>query len=141
MIEWVIVTQLCPTLLHHGLQPSRLLRTWHSPGKNTGVGCHFLLQKWQSTEKISWTLVLFHRKLQRKKNSKSYICNAFHNNTWGHILSVELGAINRPQREDNSIRPLWLTRNTHGTIFFKRTKKETILGTEEMKQFSNSICE
>ena len=28
----------------HGLQPTRLLCTWDSPGKNTGVGCHFLLQ-------------------------------------------------------------------------------------------------
>ena len=28
----------------HGLQPSRLLCPWSSPGKNTGVGCHFLLQ-------------------------------------------------------------------------------------------------
>ena len=28
----------------HGLQPTRLLRPWDSPGKNTGVGCHFLLQ-------------------------------------------------------------------------------------------------
>ena len=28
----------------HGLQPSRLPRPWDSPGKNTGVGCHFLLQ-------------------------------------------------------------------------------------------------
>ena len=27
-----------------GLQPARLLRPWDSPGKNTGVGCHFLLQ-------------------------------------------------------------------------------------------------
>ena len=27
-----------------GLQPSRLLCPWTSPGKNTGVGCHFLLQ-------------------------------------------------------------------------------------------------
>ena len=26
------------------LQPSRLLCPWNSPGKNTGVGCHFLLQ-------------------------------------------------------------------------------------------------
>ena len=26
-----------------GLQPARLLRPWGSPGKNTGVGCHFLL--------------------------------------------------------------------------------------------------
>jgi len=28
----------------HGLQPTRLLRPWDSPVKNTGVGCHFLLQ-------------------------------------------------------------------------------------------------
>ena len=27
-----------------GLQPSRLLCPWDSPGKNTGVGYHFLLQ-------------------------------------------------------------------------------------------------
>ena len=28
----------------HGLQPSRLLCPWDSPGKNTGIGCHGLLQ-------------------------------------------------------------------------------------------------
>ena len=28
----------------HGLWPARLLHPWDSPGKNTGVGCHFLLQ-------------------------------------------------------------------------------------------------
>ena len=27
-----------------GLEPTRLLHPWDSPGKNTGVGCHFLLQ-------------------------------------------------------------------------------------------------
>ena len=26
----------------HGLQPTRLLHPWDSPGKNSGVGCHFL---------------------------------------------------------------------------------------------------
>ena len=37
-------TKLCLTLLRpHGLQPSRLPHPWDSPGKNTGVGCHFLL--------------------------------------------------------------------------------------------------
>ena len=25
--------------------PTRLHRPWDSPGKNTGVGCHFLLQR------------------------------------------------------------------------------------------------
>ena len=32
------------SLRPRGLQPSRLLHPWDSPGKNTGVGCHFLLQ-------------------------------------------------------------------------------------------------
>jgi len=36
--------QSCLTLRLHSRQPNRLLRPWDSPGKNTGVGCHFLLQ-------------------------------------------------------------------------------------------------
>ena len=28
----------------HRQQPTRVPRPWDSPGKNTGVGCHFLLQ-------------------------------------------------------------------------------------------------
>ena len=36
--------QLCPTLGPQRLQPPRLLCPWDFPGKNTGVGCHFLLQ-------------------------------------------------------------------------------------------------
>ena len=28
----------------HRRQPTRLPRPWHSPGKNNGVGCRFLLQ-------------------------------------------------------------------------------------------------
>ena len=33
--------RLCVT---HRRQPTRLPRPWDSPGKNTGVGCHCLLQ-------------------------------------------------------------------------------------------------
>ena len=41
----VLVSKLCLTLLRsHGLWPTRFLRSWDSPGKNTGVGCHFLLR-------------------------------------------------------------------------------------------------
>ena len=38
--------QSCPTLCDPPgrWQPTRLPRPWDSPGKNTGVGCHFLLQ-------------------------------------------------------------------------------------------------
>ena len=31
----------------HRRYPTRLPRPWDSPGKNTGVGCHFLLQRWK----------------------------------------------------------------------------------------------
>ena len=37
--------QSCPTLVRlHRRQPTRLPHLWDSPGKNTGVGCHCLLQ-------------------------------------------------------------------------------------------------
>ena len=39
--------QSCPTLcdpIGSRRQPTRLPRPWDSPSKNTGVGCHFLLQ-------------------------------------------------------------------------------------------------
>ena len=36
--------QSCLTLQPHRQQPTRLPHPWDSPGKNTGVGCHFLLQ-------------------------------------------------------------------------------------------------
>ena len=46
-------THVCAVLSHsymsnslqpHGLQPTRLLCPWDSPGKKTGVGCHAFLQ-------------------------------------------------------------------------------------------------
>ena len=33
------------SVLPHRRQPTRLPHPWDSPGKNTGVGCHFLLQR------------------------------------------------------------------------------------------------
>ena len=38
-----LVAKSCSTLWPHGLKPTRLLCPWDFPGKNTGVGCHFLL--------------------------------------------------------------------------------------------------
>ena len=40
----------------HRQQPSRLPRPWDSPGKNNGVGCHFLLQCMKvKSEKWKWS--------------------------------------------------------------------------------------
>ena len=42
---------------HCGLQPTRLLCSWYFPGKNTGVGCHFLLQEIFLTQGINLCLL------------------------------------------------------------------------------------
>ena len=40
-----LVAKPCPTLLlSHGLEPRQVLCPWDFPGKNTGLGCNFLLQ-------------------------------------------------------------------------------------------------
>ena len=42
----------------HGLQPARFLYRWDSPGKNTIVDCHFLLQELFLAQE--WKLGLLH---------------------------------------------------------------------------------
>ena len=59
---YVLFAQLCPTLQLHGLQPARLLCPWNSPGKNTGVGSHSLLQGIFPTEELNPGL-LRHRQI------------------------------------------------------------------------------
>ena len=44
--------QSCLTVRPHRRQPTRLPRAWDSPGKNTGVGCQFLLQEWKWKVKV-----------------------------------------------------------------------------------------
>ena len=48
--------QSCPTVRPQRRQPTRLLCPWDSPGKNTGVGCHFLLQstRLQNRASLLW---------------------------------------------------------------------------------------
>ena len=47
----------------HRRQPTRLPRPWDSPGKNTGVGCHFLLQcmKMKSESEVTHNLITSQR--------------------------------------------------------------------------------
>ena len=42
--ESVSCSVMSSSLRPHGLKAAKLLYPWTSPGKNTGVGCHFLLQ-------------------------------------------------------------------------------------------------
>ena len=40
----IMLYDMVDSLRPHGVQPARLLCPWNFPGKNTGVGCHFLIQ-------------------------------------------------------------------------------------------------
>ena len=42
------------SLRPHRRHPTRLPRPWDSPGKNTGVGCHFLLQCMEVKSEDTW---------------------------------------------------------------------------------------
>ena len=51
------VAKSCLTLQPCRLQPDRLLCPWALPGKNTGVGCHFLLQEIFPTQQLNLRLL------------------------------------------------------------------------------------
>ena len=52
-----LVAQLCLTLQSQGVRPVRSLCPWAFPGKNTGVGCHFLLQVIFLTQRLNLGLL------------------------------------------------------------------------------------
>ena len=56
-----------------GLQPARLLCPWDFPGKNTGVGCHFLLQGIFPTQELN--LGLLHCRQITYQQSYFTLCN------------------------------------------------------------------
>ena len=58
---WCLVTESCPTFCH----PVRLLCPWDFPGKNTGMGCHFLLHvsPWGSFMNIYSSQVIHYGKV------------------------------------------------------------------------------
>ena len=67
----VLVAQSCPIFQPHGLQPTRLLCPWNSPGKNTGVGSHSLLQ---NPHLLHCRQVLYHLSHQKFKQALYVSC-------------------------------------------------------------------
>ena len=49
--------RLSVTLCQTALYSARLLCSWDSPGKSTGVGCHTLLQGIFPTQGLNWCLL------------------------------------------------------------------------------------
>ena len=55
--ESVRCSVMSDSLRPHGLQPTRLLCPWNSACKNTGVGCHSLLQGIVPTQRVNLGLL------------------------------------------------------------------------------------
>ena len=55
-------------------QPTRLPRPWDSPGKNTGVGCHFLLQCRKVKSWVAETLVNQHSRQIKLRGGATPYC-------------------------------------------------------------------
>ena len=59
-----VASVMSGSLSPYGLQPTRLLCPWDYPGKNTRVGCHFLLQETFQTQGLNLCLLgLLHWKV------------------------------------------------------------------------------
>ena len=80
MSEWVSKSHLVvsDSLWPHGLQSSRPLCPWDSPGKNTGVGSHSLLQgifPTQGSNQVSHIAGRFFTSWATREAWKGYILN------------------------------------------------------------------
>ena len=68
------------SLQPHGLQPTRILCPWDFPGKDTGVGCHFLLHGVFPTQGLNPGLlhcrqILYHLSYQGSHQDTTVIFN------------------------------------------------------------------
>ena len=70
----------------HKRQPTRLPGPWDSPGKNTGVGCRFLLQQWPNNSTncliscfaLPCSLFLFEITLPKSTHLQALVPNLFY---------------------------------------------------------------
>ena len=91
----------------HGLTPTRLLGTfpWNFPGKNTGVGCHLLLQGIFPTQGLNPSfLLLLHWQVASltaespQKPREKLVCKGYSQSSLEHSI-FHLNKTNFPQKE------------------------------------------
>ena len=96
MVVVVIVAKLCPSLAAPWSVATRLLCPWDFPGKNTGAGCHFLLQEIFLTQGLNPGVLhcrqtLYHGSLQGSSNLAHYLTKKHFRN----VLSLDSGSGNQ----------------------------------------------
>ena len=82
------------------LGPHRLLCPWNSPGRNTRVGCHFLLQETFPTQGLNLCLLHCRQILYHLSNQGSVIIDALNPNDSVHILLTTLNPMAIPNLEE-----------------------------------------
>ena len=90
----------------HRQQPTQLTRPWDSPGKNTGVGCHFLPQcmKVKRESEITQSCPTLRDPMDRSLPGSS-IHGIFQAKVleWGAIAFSDKGLLLSPNGEGNGI--------------------------------------
>ena len=82
----VLVAQLCLTLCETmDCSPARLLSPWDSPGKNTGVGCHFLPWGNFLTQGLNSCLLHYRQMLYCLSQQGSPLVLKLHSIWWGSV--------------------------------------------------------
>ena len=73
-----VISVVSDFLRPHGLQPTRLLCPWDFPSKNTGMGCHFLLQGTSPTQGSNPSFLHWQADslpLSQGENGYTYMCS------------------------------------------------------------------
>ena len=90
----------------HRRQPTRLPWPWDSPGKNTGVGCHFLLQhmKMKSESEVAQSCPTLSDPVDCSLPGAS-ICGIFQARVleWGAIAFSEEWMLNYPKSNEGTL--------------------------------------
>ena len=91
--------------MHHRWKPTRLRHPWDSPGKNTGVGCHFLLQcmKVKSEREVAQSC----RTLSGPMDC-SLPVSSVHGIFWARVLEWGAIAFSELNKQGDNIQP-WCT--------------------------------
>ena len=74
----------------HRQEPTRLPRPWDSPGKNTGVGCHFLLQcrNVKSESEVAQSCLTLFDPMDCSPPGSSLLCNSNDCNSYVYFLTL-----------------------------------------------------
>ena len=129
----------------HRRQPTRLPHPWDSPGKNTGVGCHFLLQRdlWDNIKHTNIQIIGVPEEEEKKKGYEKFFEEVIVEN----FPNMEKKIVNQVQEAQTVPYRINPRRNTPRHILIKLTKtkhKERILKAAREKQQvtykGNPIC-